>query len=1435
MAQLLPQRAYEGGQGPQLSKFLSCFDLADCPALGISLELLEQCPWIVQSQLVDADLPAFPGMDSEKASVRIEILGYEPWGHQMRIRKGGKPLTIGEAAVKLTGLMKRACKELRVRDGEPAWCEKIAFKDLFLVSLHRVSHASVQYVSILPHRCVDEFAYRNKTTFAEWQRAIIEYRSIEWNRSESWLVPRPYKTTLPNNFEVREVLFAEGMNLTEGMPSEVVIAVHWKIAHSTVSALMLKSKSKCASQGVIPSIHSHINLAKGRAWQQDSQINPVGHCSFGGRHQNHMSLHDAEGLHRMSLPLHGKWPGDPLVQNHRPIVSYKLKAQAMPYGQAKDSAHRLLRSHFEQIKQVRTAEQYRATYHGQEEAETKTLCSMCGATDAGRRLVVALDGTSNQFGSKNSNVVELYARIEKVDNQLTYYNSGIGTYANMASTSWWRLTKRYLRSWREVMIGWDFEKPILAAYRWLSEHYRPGDQIFLFGFSRGAYQARILSGMIEVVGLIQAGNEEQIPFAFELYAASAEDSKLTHIGLGNRGLSARQKNIIEEERNRLQKNRQRASVFKKAFSRDGVKVHFVGVWDTVSSIGVFRSSKDLPKTHTTDHVCYFRHALALDERRVKYSPEDVCRSAYIRAGRSEGPHTDTPVSHLSYPQDEEQIDRVKEVWFPGCHSDVGGGNEPNMKLSLKRPPAIWMANEAQAKGLILSAPDGGWDQERIHTDLLPKESLRGKWWVLELIPYLSRSEDFPAPQPRIIPHLGAHRFIYPGQKIHLSVTLQHDYSPKAQFLPEYAKRSWQEIIGSYILDSEGAGENLVLLRESAILRDSSLSRDIFELDFYDITVAKTFVRQLYSTDTNSIKRGLDAISLFVHNSSWTSAITQADDHIGLRLFAILSDRESPEAMSNAALDTVMQLADHEYGKAILWEDDIPARLATLIDKSEICTPSFKSKLIQAFLLLYTDRKVVPECEISVETEGIEHPNILSVYDHFAPRYYGPGAIEKLMRALLYLFDKQYKQAIDFTLHKIPSYPKLHCLIVSSRIQQRHVEIVKGPRTQRWHVSQGSILLYFYAIYELRPLVTIRIIVIENQADFLEVLLAEAGFTLRRVVDTVDTAHSTMLIGKKIIGPAVNTLISKIFTKNAVPDYASFMNLHNPNHEFDTLINNPTNASFSKFIRTAFHELGASNIEHTFGEVDVLLWASLFFSSLERPVKLDYLQLIVSTFSTKGFEITLAKLVEGGGSTARYFVSTFSHFMEYDHLRQNKHWMDVLDVICNQFPKGATETQVVATSTLIRLAGTHDRVRQELRSAGFIRALSRSLQLKMNRHTEVGACVDLLHSLMQFGAHEDSTPDILQDSVLNAPMTILEGTNVELWGTASMVLETFARSSGLRDQMLKRNSVDWLLDLTSQPKRVVTGSLLRIVGVLTEYGHFNKVQLVFNVWRTDVEL
>ncbi|KZP18246.1 hypothetical protein FIBSPDRAFT_703355, partial [Athelia psychrophila] len=113
------------------------------------------------------------------------------------------------------------------------------------------------------------------------------------------------------------------------------------------------------------------------------------------------------------------------------------------------------------------------------------------------------------------------------------------------------------------------------------------------GFSRGAFQVRALAGMIEKVGLLYEGNEEQIPFAFELYAS-----------------------VYGEEREQAAKH------FKETFSVKDVRVHFIGVWDTVSSIGIFKGMT-LPLTDSCDHVCAFRHALALDECRVKFLPECI--------------------------------------------------------------------------------------------------------------------------------------------------------------------------------------------------------------------------------------------------------------------------------------------------------------------------------------------------------------------------------------------------------------------------------------------------------------------------------------------------------------------------------------------------------------------------------------------------------------------------------------------------------------------------------------------------------------------------------------------------------------------------------------------------------------------------------------------
>ncbi|KAF8814000.1 hypothetical protein BYT27DRAFT_7219939 [Phlegmacium glaucopus] len=319
----------------------------------------------------------------------------------------------------------------------------------------------------------------------------------------------------------------------------------------------------------------------------------------------------------------------------------------------------------------------------------------------GRNLILCFDGTSNQFGEYNTNVIELYSRIIKDDSQLTYYNSGIGTYARPSwrSYTYW---KQVLDNKIDLAIAWNFEKVILAGYRWLSDNYMDGDKIFLFGFSRGAYQVRVLAGMINKVGLILRGNEEQIPFAYELYA-----------------------DLSPKHQEKTDKSSRMAQRFKTTFSRSEVRVHFIGVWDTVSSVGVIRG-KSLPGTDNfnPNSICYFRHALALDERRVKFLPEYVCGGeTYVDEGGS-------------------AISRVKEVWFAGCHSDIGGGSENNAELNNAAVPVLWMGNEALFAGLKLRHSEVVWKWNDL-AETRPKESLIYVWHFFELLPFKRLLYDQP--------------------------------------------------------------------------------------------------------------------------------------------------------------------------------------------------------------------------------------------------------------------------------------------------------------------------------------------------------------------------------------------------------------------------------------------------------------------------------------------------------------------------------------------------------------------------------------------------------------------------------------------------------------------------------------------------------------------
>ncbi|KAF9554696.1 WD40 repeat-like protein [Agrocybe pediades] len=385
-----------------------------------------------------------------------------------------------------------------------------------------------------------------------------------------------------------------------------------------------------------------------------------------------------------------------------------------------------------------------------EDAKTNDPCCH-GPIDPEKRrnLVISIDGTSNKFGAMNTNVIEHHSLLIKDERQIPYYNSGIGTYARPSWTSP-KFIGMVLHHKIDLAIAWDFDKTVKDAYRWISENYETGDLIFMFGFSRGAFQVRVLSAMIEKVGLLHKGNELQIPFAYELYSdpetdkLEPEDQQESFVG-----------RVTIAER------------FKRTFSRKGVKVHFVGVWDTVSSIGTVRGAKMLPGTiDGMKHVCFFRHALALDERRVKFLPE------YANGGKG--------------PNQEEMsgsIPHTKEVWFAGTHSDIGGGNAINRTLERTRPPLRWMVYEAGPLGLRTSPFERDLkDNEKVAV----KESLTWVWWPFEYFPfrrltYTRRGSDGKETTHSL--HRGKVRKIQTGQKIHVSVISSNKYSPKASAPP----------------------------------------------------------------------------------------------------------------------------------------------------------------------------------------------------------------------------------------------------------------------------------------------------------------------------------------------------------------------------------------------------------------------------------------------------------------------------------------------------------------------------------------------------------------------------------------------------------------------------------------------------------------------------
>lgn len=280
------------------------------------------------------------------------------------------------------------------------------------------------------------------------------------------------------------------------------------------------------------------------------------------------------------------------------------------------------------------------------------------AVIAKRRLALFLDGTWNNVSS-NTNVwrMKSLCKPKAADrpDQLVYYNAGLGT-----------TTGSILRG---GVFGYGIDEVVVDAYEWLIENYEEDDEIFIFGFSRGAFTARSLSGFISRCGLARPGSPLSLPQLYDRY-------KQRDGVLSIRELNDRPAGYSYSPADKLIKKYCRA-----------VDVKFTGVWDTVGALAstshfaaLTGGGHDFLDVNLRQSQKYVFHAMALDEHRKAFDI-DLLRRYVPKVGNNVA---------------ERTLEHVEQRWFVGAHANVGGG-VPNDQLA--QIPLKWIMDKAELQEL----------------------------------------------------------------------------------------------------------------------------------------------------------------------------------------------------------------------------------------------------------------------------------------------------------------------------------------------------------------------------------------------------------------------------------------------------------------------------------------------------------------------------------------------------------------------------------------------------------------------------------------------------------------------------------------------------------------------------------------------------------------
>jgi len=340
-----------------------------------------------------------------------------------------------------------------------------------------------------------------------------------------------------------------------------------------------------------------------------------------------------------------------------------------------------------------------------------------------KRIVICSDGTWNkpdqsQKESKHkgiedclkeswireaSNVVKLTRAILPKDSngihQVVYYDPGIGT----DTGPFYHIVGG--------VLGVGLSKNVLDCYRFIANNFSEGDELYLFGFSRGAYTVRSLAGLIQRCGILPKKNIYWANEAYEIYRLryfeSFDDVDSFLFQLLSEKLKRK---IFEKKYKRItEKNKECVQRFNEFNNTLKIEIRLIGVWDTVGSLGIpgWRGMRKKYRFHNVklgDNIVNAYQALAIDEIRKPFKATLWRKKAYP----------------------EQKLD---QMWFVGSHTNVGGGNKPD---GLANCAFHWMVNAAELNGEGLEFDEKYINKLEPHADSKIKNSMTWYYRLLGL-------------------------------------------------------------------------------------------------------------------------------------------------------------------------------------------------------------------------------------------------------------------------------------------------------------------------------------------------------------------------------------------------------------------------------------------------------------------------------------------------------------------------------------------------------------------------------------------------------------------------------------------------------------------------------------------------------------------------------